>query len=67
MHHRDSAEYMFTAHISNILNTHQNNVKFLMCKIKSFDKNQLESYSQQYHPISMAEGQLPDRILELAG
>jgi len=35
--------------------------------MKSFDKYRLEAHYQQYHPISMNEGLIPDGILPPAG
>jgi len=67
MHHRNSSEYVFSEHFSTMVNTRQKHVKCFICKRKLFDENRLEAHYQQYHPISMNEGLLPDEILPPAG
>jgi len=67
MHHRNSSEYVFSDHFSNMVNTRQKHVKCFICKRKLFDENRLEAHYQQYHPISMNEGLLPGEILPPAG
>ena len=49
-------------HFSNMVNTCQKHVKCFICKKKLFNENWLEAHYQQYHPISMNEGRLPNGI-----
>jgi len=65
--HRDSSEYVFSDHFSNMVNARRKHDKCWIWKRKLFDENQLEDHYQQYHPISMNEGLLPDRMLPPAG
>ena len=66
-HHRDSSEYVFSDHFSNMVNTHWKHVKCLICKEKLFYENRLEAHNQEYLPILLNEGLLPDGIQPPAG
>jgi len=66
-HHRDSSEYAFSDHFSNMVNTCRKHVKCFIWKRKLFDENRLEAHYQHYHPISMNEGLWPDGIAPPAG
>jgi len=50
-------------HFSNMVNTRRKPVKCFICKEKLCNENRLEAHYQQYHPISMNEGLLPNRIV----
>jgi hypothetical protein len=65
--HRDASDYMFTDNCSNMVNTCRKHGQCFICKMILFDENWLEAHYQQYHPISMNEGLMPDRILAPAG
>jgi len=49
-----------------MVNTCREQDKCFICKQHVFDKNRPENHYQQYHPISMNEGRLPNRILPCA-
>ena len=51
----------------NMVNTRQKQVKCWTCKKKSSNENWLEAHYWQYHPLSMNEVLLPNRILPPAG
>jgi len=50
-------------HFSNMVNTRQKHVKCFICKKTLCNENPQEAQYQQYHPISMNEGLLPNGIL----
>jgi len=50
-----------------MVNTRRKPVKWFIRKKKSFDENRLEAPYQQYHPISMNQGLLPEGIFPPAG
>jgi len=50
-----------------MVNTRRKHVKLFIYKIKLCNENQLEAHNQQYRPISMSVGQLPNWILLPAG
>jgi len=50
-----------------MVNTRWKHVKCFICKMKLCNMNRLEAHYQQYHPISMNEGLLPNGILPPAG
>jgi len=52
---------------SNVVNPRRKNVECFICIKTSCNKLRLEAHYQQYHPISMNEGLLPNRILPPAG
>jgi hypothetical protein len=52
---------------SNMVNTHRKPVKYFICKEQLRNENRLEAHYEQYHPISMNEGLLPNGILPPAG
>jgi hypothetical protein len=58
---------VFTDHLLNMVTTRQKHVKCFICKKKLFHENQLQAHYQQYQPISMTEGLLPDRMLPPTG
>ena len=62
-YHRDSSEYVFSDHLSYMVNTWCKHVKCFVRKRKLFDENRLEAHQQQYDPISMNEGLLHNGIL----
>jgi hypothetical protein len=66
-HHEDASEQVFTHHFSNMVNTRRKHVSCFICKKKLFDENRLKAHYQQYHPILMTEGLLPDGILSPPG
>jgi len=48
-------------------NTHWNHVQYFICKKKLFDDNRLETHYQQYQPVSINQGFLPDCIVHPEG
>jgi hypothetical protein len=52
-----------TDYFSNMVNTGQKNDKCFICNSILFDKNRLDNQNQQYHPIPINIGLLPNRIL----
>ena len=56
-----------TEHFTKMVNTRRKHVKCIISKKTLCNKNWLEAHYQQYHPISMNEELLPNRILQPAG
>jgi len=52
-----------TEHFSNMLNTHRKYVKCFISKKRLCNENRLEAHYQQYRPMSINEGLLPNGIL----
>jgi len=50
-----------------MVNTRRKHVKFFICKKKLCNEKWLQVHDQQYHPILMNEGLLPNQILPPAG
>ena len=56
-----------TEHFSNMINNRRKHVQYFICRKKLCKENRLEAHYQQYHPIAMNEGLLPNEILPPAG
>jgi len=66
-YHRDSSDYVFSDHCSNMVNTCWKQVKCFLGNIKLIKNLRLQSHYQQCHPVSMKEGLLLDGIFHPAG
>jgi len=65
MEYRVASNYLFIDHFVNMVNSCRKHANRYICKQKLFNHIRLKTCYQQYHPISMTEGGLPDGMYHL--